>query len=157
MIMKFSANRTKVTAVIVFLIFILVLGSIVPFIFMKQGSLKYVLVGFLIVGFIRFIQLAIADYKMSVVVNDIGLESVRNETIIMVDWNNVYSLEYKGSKVIPISECMIIHTSKGNVYVDYNFQEYLEAWNIIARQSKINNSNILIDERIVKRISGLLG
>ncbi len=46
---------------------------------------------------------------------------------------------------------MVIHTSRGKIYIDYNIENYLEAWKQVIELGKEKNPEIIIDKYLKER------
>ena len=71
---------------------------------------------------------------------------------VEIKYNEIVKLTYSGTKIIPMSELLIVETSNEKIYIDFNFNNYMKLWYDIYQKSMDNNPLIKVDERLVKRL-----
>ena len=71
---------------------------------------------------------------------------------VKMNYADVTKLTCKGIKVVPISEMLVVETRNEKIYVDFNFEHYLELWNEIYLKCKEQNPNIIVSNKLEKRI-----
>lgn len=151
---KFSINSRKNTILLLVMILILAILIIGIIICEKNNMLRVTGGGIVgLGGGIYFLTLIIWDFRAEIEIREEGIYSDRRRKKVLIPWRLVRRLEYKGNRHIPISETLVIHTNNGFIYVDYNFQDYLKAWEILIHECEERNKETIIDQKLRERLS----
>jgi hypothetical protein len=102
---------------------------------------------FSIVGFVKIKP----QYKQTLEINN---KIIFHEYPIRtaIEFDKIDSIGYSGTKIIPMSEMLIIKSEAGIIYVDFNFINYLNVWKDVIYTCKKNNPSILVDKKVQKRL-----
>ena len=71
---------------------------------------------------------------------------------VKITYIDVTKLTCKGTKIVPMSEMLVVETKSEKIYVDFNFERYLELWNEIYLKCKEQNPNVIVSNKLEKRI-----
>ena len=107
----------------------------------------------ILAGELIFMRKAVLEYKAFINISDKGIVYHRGKEDANLTWNDIKRLERSGLPFGALGEMMVIHTTRGKIYIDYNFANYLDAWKLVISIGKEKNPNLLIDHDLKKRVS----
>ena len=143
---KYYVNWKKNTVMLaVFLIVEMLLLYIVHLLAISIASqvALYIIIG---ISILFFSYRMIREYISYVSIGQKGLKYHRQGIDININWSDVRRLEYKGSRLFPLSDTMIIHLSNGqSLYIDYNLNDYKNIWKRIIIICSDFSKDIIID------------
>ena len=151
----YRANYKKVTVLLVTFILMGFIFLIWLWLYIHQFSLKIIITVFALSFFMPSIYKIKQDFNMMLTLNNICLQSARYRKVIAVNWNAIKQIEYTGMKHFKLSDMMIIHSDKEDIYVDFNYKEYRKLWWEIIRLTKQANPQAIIDKEFFNMIDNL--
>jgi len=159
MMKQYKKSIKKVNALLITMLVMMTLGTIIYSYLLfdiKHGLTNYIIgiTFILLFTFGTIIPNIVNMYKHKFMID------YRNNLFIFYDTNKdviicveeIKSIKYSGNKLIPMSEMMIIKTDSQVIYIDFNFEQYLEIWKEIILLIQRNNSKIVISPRLLKRL-----
>ena len=90
----------------------------------------------ILAGELIFMRKAVLEYKAFINISDEGIVYHRGKEDANLTWNDIKRLERSGLPFGALGEMMVIHTTRGKIYIDYNFANYLDAWKLVISIGK---------------------
>lgn len=143
----FLANKKLINLIMIPLVIGMLLCFINMILFKYTFSVFWC---FLVLNF--FNLFVINEYSSKLYINYTGLINYKDRNILLF-WENIIRIEYQGSNQFPIFEKIIIRGVVGKIEINYFYKDYLSVWREVIDECKLHNSDIIIDERIKKRLS----
>lgn len=148
--MEFHIDSKKNTALLIVLSLV-TLGSLV-FVWYLPISLsvgrKIAVMIFSFGGYTVSCARCIYDYKTTVTIDHTGLKMFRRGTHYNLKWNQIRRIEYKGVKWCRLFDVLVFHTTLGKVYIEYNFANYREAWNVVKHFLSEYSPDSIVDRNV---------
>lgn len=150
---QYILNKKKFFITLFCSIAIIVIGVLVSIIFISNTGRAIATSVFVAIGGGFYTYKIFCEYNAYVIISDKGIVYHRGKEDANLTWNDIKRLERSGLPFGALGEMMVIHTTRGKIYIDYNFANYLDAWKLVISIGKEKNPNLLIDHDLKKRVS----
>lgn len=150
---EFRICKKKNSIMIVSLIIMTLVFLFLAFFLIPQFERSLAVAIIILAGELIFMRKAVLEYKAFINISDEGIVYHRGKEDANLTWNDIKRLERSGLPFGALGEMMVIHTTRGKIYIDYNFANYLDAWKLVISIGKEKNPNLLIDHDLKKRVS----
>lgn len=91
------------------------------------------------------------QFKEEITIDEKEISSTGNESIVQIHFDTIDKIQYYGTKIVPMSEMISIHSGLKTIYIDFNFKNYRSIWKEVVKRCE-GVENITIDPRIYKRL-----
>ncbi len=152
--MIYKKSKYKVTALVICCC-LLFLGGIAYFLYSaitrNSYSANMVLVIFSVTYLIITINKIKPQYSQTLEIGD-KIINRENKICTAFDFDKIQSIVYSGTKLIPMSEMLLIKAQCGIIYVDFNYIDYQKAWRDVVTISVCKNPHIIVQKKVLKRL-----
>lgn len=148
---QYKINRKKLFMTFLCSIIIIMGGIIVCILFINNVQRVIATSIFIVGGGAFYSYKIVREYDAYVNISEEGIAYHRREVNDNFAWHHIRRLERSGLPFGAFGEMMVIHTSRGKIYIDYNIENYLEAWKQVIELGKEKNPEIIIDKYLKER------
>lgn len=152
--MIYKKSKLKVTLLVITCSLIIFI-SIFLLLYFSSLSTTYTVYGIAIINSIIFLIIGLVkikpQYNQTLEIDKKIIFHNRPDSTFL-EFNEIDSINYNGTRFIPMSEMLIIKSKAGIIYVDFNFINYLNVWKDVVYICKKSNPNISVDEKVQKRL-----
>ncbi|MBE6903823.1 MAG: hypothetical protein E7480_04355 [Ruminococcaceae bacterium] len=154
--MKYKKSTVKVVLLLITCCLIVLCGGIACYM-IKQNSKHSTFGGFgaIMVAYIVFFISAFlkikAQFTQTIELND-KIVFYDSGSELFIQYSEIEKLSYSGTKFVPMSEIMTIHSKDKKIYIDFNFLEYRKIWAEIINECQKRNIDCKIDDKLIMRV-----
>lgn len=149
--LEYKICKKKNTIMLVLITLITVSLIVLCFVILANFQRSIGVALFILAGELFVIYKTILEFKASIIITENGIVYHRGNINDNFAWHHIRRLERSGLPFGAFGEMMVIHTSRGKIYIDYNIENYLEAWKQVIELGKEKNPEIIIDKYLKER------
>lgn len=151
---KFRQKKWSFLRNVIIVICMLVIAFIVMYMNLSYPPTAYGYLVFVMLGVILPLKGMYQDYKNPVILDEEQMIITSRGNKTNVSYSEIMRIEYQGIPHCFLRDAMIIYCgTKGKIYIEAAYEDYLTLWNKIIAKASENNPRVTVSSKMINRLS----